>query len=161
MSFKNITEKSENCFSKIKEKFRFRIIFSMMILFSLSIYSQNTNITDFDRGFKIGEILVNGLSVLKGGKASFSNGNFSTKSQFCVKNKLPEKIQFKLEGIVKKEDEETTIKKELVIPTGGKECLFELDKQIWNYEIILTTKKETHKKGELKVDDDVTITVNE
>ena len=134
----------------------------LQVLLTFVIFSAYGQTTDLDRGLKIGEILVNGLTVLKGGKLNMSNSSSnSTKSQFCVKNKLPEKMQFKLEGIVKKEDEEITIKKELVIPTNGKECLFELDKQIWNYEIILTTKKETHKKGELKVDDDVTITVNE
>lgn len=134
----------------------------LLLSFFLLLFSICKSQTDLDRGLKIGEILVNGLSVLKGGKVSLNNGSSnSTKSQFCVKNKLPEKIQFKIEGIVKKEDEEQTIKKELVIPTGGKECLYELDKQVWNYEIYLTTKKEIHKKGELKVDDDITITVNE
>ena len=136
--------------------------FLFFLLFSLFCYGQNNGITDFDRGLKIGEILVNGLTILKSGsRANSNNLNSTTKSEFCVKNKLPEKIQFKLEGILKKNDDETTIKKELVIPINGKECLFDLEKQIWNYEIFLTQKKEIHKKGELKIDDDMTITVNE
>lgn len=141
-----------------------KIIFNkfllLFIFFPIALFSQQNGITDFDRGLKIGEILVNGLTVFKGGKANASSNNTSTKSQFCVKNKLPEKIQFKLERI-DKEDTENVIKKELVIPPNGKECLFEIDKQIWNYEIFLIIKKEIHKKGELKVDDDITISVNE
>jgi hypothetical protein len=103
---------------------------------------------------------VSGLSVLKGGKALKSSGD-SSKAEFCVKNKMQEKIQFFISGKVKNENDETDVKKELIIPKSGKECVYELPKQVWNYEIVLTEKKETYKKGELKVDDNITITVSE
>ncbi|MCF6128574.1 hypothetical protein L1S35_02750 [Flavobacterium sp. AS60] len=75
----------------------------------------------------------------------------------CVKNKLTERIAFR---IVSKNESGDDIKKELVIPKDGKECLFVLPKGIYTYEIILTNK-EIYKKGEYKFENDVVITVKE
>ena len=74
----------------------------------------------------------------------------------CVKNKLAEKITVKLEG---KDSEGTKVTKELVIQNDGKECVFEIPKGIYTYEIILTNK-EIFKKGEYKFEEEITIIVN-
>ncbi|MFN3909152.1 MAG: hypothetical protein ACK4JX_08990 [Flavobacterium sp.] len=66
-----------------------------------------------------------------------------------------EKITFKLEG---KDEDDNSIKKELVIPKDGKECCLELPKGIYTYEIILTNK-EVFKKGEYRFTEELTITV--
>ena len=107
--------------------------------------------TDLQTAIKGGEVLISSLGLLKGSKTS-------TKPEgFCVKNKLSDKITFKLTG---KDDKDNDIKKELVIPKDGKECLFVLPKGIYTYEIVLANK-EIYKKGEYKFDDDVVITVKE
>ena len=123
------------------------IIFAL--IFSTSIYSQS----DFEKVLKIAEILVNGLSFFKSGKSKDSN---STRVEsICVKNKLADKISFKIVG---KDEDDNEIKKELVIQKDGKECFLELPKGIYTYEIILPNK-EIFKKGDYKFDDDMTITV--
>ena len=70
--------------------------------------------------------------------------------------KLAKKITVKLEG---KDSEGTKVKKELVIQNDGKECVFEIPKGIYTYEIILTNK-EIFKKGEYKFEEEITIIVN-
>ena len=70
---------------------------------------------------------------------------------------LASKITFKLVG---KDDEGNEVKKELVIQKDGKECVFDLPKGVWAYEINLTNK-EVYKKGEYKLDDELIITVKE
>ena len=52
------------------------------------------------------------------------------------------------------------MKKELVIQKDGKECFLELPKGIYTYEIILSNK-EVFKKGEYKIEDEITITVKQ
>jgi hypothetical protein len=61
---------------------------------------------------------------------------------------------------VGKNQEGDDVKKELVIPKDGKECLLELPKGIYTYEIVLANK-EIYKKGEYKFDDEIIITVKE
>ena len=73
----------------------------------------------------------------------------------CVKNKLEEKINFKIVGQDKQGNE---IKKDLVIQTDSKECLLEITKGIYTYEVILANR-DTFKKGEYKFDDDITIII--
>jgi hypothetical protein len=75
----------------------------------------------------------------------------------CVKNKLTEKITFRVAG---KNEEGDDVKKELVIPKDGKECLLEVPKGIYTYEIVLPNK-EIYKKGEYKLEDEIIITVKE
>ena len=62
----------------------------------------------------------------------------------CVKNKLNDRITFRIVG---KTHDGEDIKKELVMPKDGKECLFMLPKGIYTYEIVLANK-EIYKKGE-------------
>lgn len=74
----------------------------------------------------------------------------------CIKkNKLSEKITFSLIG---KDEEGNFQKKELVIQKDGKECVFELLKGIYTYEIVLANK-EIFKKGEYKFNEEIIITV--
>lgn len=112
--------------------------------------------TDLNNVIKGGEILLSGLSVLKTSKSNAKKDSKVIES-VCVKNKLSDRITFR---IVKGNEDGDDIKKELVIPKDGKECLFLLPKGIYTYEIVLTNK-EIYKKGEYKFEDDVVITVKE
>ena len=108
---------------------------------------------------KGGELLVTGFSILKTSKLTDSKEK-TTDSKFvatvCVKNKLAEKITVKFDG---KDSEGTKVTKELIVQNDGKECVFEIPKGIYTYEIILDTK-EIFKKGEYKFEEEITITVN-
>ena len=114
-------------------------------------YSQS----DFDKILKGGEIIVNGLSFLKKDKSEVKETNSKVIESICIKNKLTDKITFIISG---KDAEDNTIKKEMVIQKDGKECVFELPKGIYTYEIVLANK-EIYKKGEYKFNEEITITV--
>lgn len=108
---------------------------------------------------KGGELLVTGISIFKTSKLTESKDK-TVDSKFvatvCVKNKLAEKITVKLEG---KDSEGNKVVKELVVQNDGKECVFEIPKGIYTYEIILSNK-EVFKKGEYKFEEEITIMVN-
>lgn len=126
-----------------------KLILTTFLMLSVVSFAQS----DFEKILKGGEILVNGLSFFKGSKSS--NSNSKTIESVCVKNRLTDKISFKIVG----EDEDgNSVKKELVIQKDGKECFLELPKGVYIYEIILSNK-EIFKKGDYKFDDDTTITV--
>lgn len=131
----------------MKHKILFLSLFITQLLFSQ---------TDLNNVIKGGELLLSGLSVLKISKSGAKKDSKVIES-VCVKNKLNAKITFRIEG--KNEDGED-IKKELVIPKDGKECLFVLPKGIYTYEIVLVNK-EIYKKGEYRFEEDVVITVKE
>ena len=78
--------------------------------------------SDLQTAIKGGEVLISGLGLFKGSKSN------SKQEGFCVKNKLSDKITFKLTG---KDDKDNDIKKELVIQADGKECLFEVPKALY------------------------------
>jgi hypothetical protein len=128
-----------------------RIYFILFIFFSNLIYSQS----DIDKIMKGGEIIVNGLSFLKKDKSEVKETNSKLIESVCIKNKLTDKITFIISG---KDAEDNTIKKEMVIQKDGKECVFELLKGIYTYEIVLSNK-EVYKKGEYKFNEEITITV--
>lgn len=111
---------------------------------------------DLNNVIKGGELLLSGLTILKVAKSDGKSTSKTIKS-LCVKNKLTEKITFRIMG---KNAEGDDIKKELVIPKEGKECLLELLKGIYTYEIELSNR-EIYKKGEYKFDDEIIITVKE
>lgn len=66
-----------------------------------------------------------------------------------------EKINVKFSG---KDKAGAVVYKELVVPNDGKECVFEIPKGIYTYEIILSNK-EIYQKGEYKFEEEITITV--
>lgn len=110
--------------------------------------------SDLDKVLKGGEIIVNGLSFLKGSKETKEVDSGHIES-ICVKNKLNEKITFK---IASTDIGDTGISKELVIQKDGKECIFKLQKGIYTYEIVLANK-EIYKKGEYRFSEETTITI--
>ena len=128
-----------------------KFIFIILIFFNNFCYSQS----DFDKILKGGEIIVNGLSFLKKDKSEVKETNSKIIETVCIKNKLTDKITFIISG---KDEEDNSIKKEMVIQKDGKECVFELPKGIYTYEIVLANK-EVYKKGEYKFNEEVTITV--
>ena len=127
-----------------------RYLFLILLTSCLS-YSQS----DLEKVLKGGEIIVNGLLFLKKDKSEVKESNSKIIESICVKNKLSEKITFIITG---KDEEDNTIKKEMVIQNDGKECVFEIPKGIYTYEIVLTNK-EIYKIGEYKFNDEITITV--
>ena len=126
------------------------ILVSIFLMLTVVSFAQS----DIEKVLKGGEILVNGLSFFKGNKSSTSS---KTIESLCVKNKLADKITFKIVG---QDEDGTDVKKELVIQKDGKECFLELPKGIYTYEIILSNK-EVFKKGEYKIDDEINITVKQ
>jgi hypothetical protein len=127
------------------------------IILFFNVFTITYSQSDIDKVLKGGEILVNGLSFLKGSKSESKSADSKVIESVCVKNKLADKITFKLIG---KDEEGNDVKKELVIQKDGKECVFELPKGIYTYEIDLDNK-EIYKKGEYKFNEDITITVKE
>lgn len=112
--------------------------------------------SDLDKVLKTGELLLGGISVFKVAK---SDGKKDSKviESVCVKNKLVDKITFRIVG---KNEEGDEIKKELVVQKDGKECLFVLPKGIYTYEVVLPNK-EIYKKGEYKFEEEVIITLKD
>ena len=128
-----------------------RMILLIIFAISIPIYSQS----DLQTAIKGGEILLSGLSIFKTTKGGKSESKII--ESVCVKNKLVDKITFRIVG---KNEEGDEIKKELVIQKDGKECLFILPKGIYTYEVVLPNK-DIYKKGEYKFDEDVVITIKD
>ena len=129
-----------------------KLIFMIFTFFPLLSFPQSS----LETAIKGGELLLSGLSILKVSKSD-AKKNSKVIESLCVKNKLADKITFKLVG---KNEEGDEIKKELVIPKDGKECLLLLPKGIYTYEIILANK-EIYKKGEYKFDDEIVMTIKQ
>ena len=128
-------------------------MYLLFIFFTCNFFSYSQS--DVDKILKGGEIIVNGLSFLKKDKSEAKETNSKVIESVCIKNKLTDKITFIISG---KDEEDNTIKKEMVIQKDGKECVFELPKGIYTYEIVLANK-EIYKKGEYKFNEEITITV--
>ena len=124
----------------------------LLLLLSSFIYLQS----DFQTVIKGGELLLSGLSVFKVNKPDAKKDS-KVIENLCVKNKMADKITFKIVG---KNQDGDDVKKELVIPKDGKECLLLIPKGIYTYEIVLANK-EIYKKGEYKFDDELVLTVKE
>ncbi len=127
-------------------------IILLFTLLPITSFSQS----DLETVIKGGELLLSGLSIFKVANSD-SKENSKVIESVCVKNKRADKITFRIVG---KNEEGDDIKKELVIPKDGKECLFILPKGIYTYEIVLANK-EIYKKGEYKFEDDVVFTVRD
>lgn len=125
----------------------------LLSFISLNCYPQS----DLVNVLKGGEILINGLSFLKNSKSGNYPAGTKVIENICVKNKLTDRISFKITG---KDEDDNPIVKELVVQKEGKECLFELPKGIYSYEIVLSNK-EIYKKGEYKFTEPMIITVKE
>jgi hypothetical protein len=112
--------------------------------------------SDLEKILKGGEIILSGITVLKaaGGKDLNENGNID---KVCIKNRLTEKVSFVL---TRKNDDGTLLIKEAVIPVDGRECLLDLPKGIYAYEITWPDKQ-VYKKGEYKFDASMTITLKD
>ena len=110
--------------------------------------------SDLETVIRGSEILLTGLTALKLAKADPYAKNIET---VCVRNKLEEKITFVLVG---KDEDENEIKKELIIAKGGKECLLNIPKGIYTYEVLLPDES-VHKKGEYKLESAQTIVIKE
>lgn len=134
-------------------KLKHLIVF-FILTFSLNLKSQ-TPTSGLDTGLAIGNILVQGYMALKGNTAKQTDPNARTVDSFCFKNKMNEKITVKINGKI--EDEE--IKKELVIQKDEKECIYNLPKGIYTYEVLLSSK-DTYQKGEHKVSQETLMTIN-
>ena len=129
-----------------------RKIILIIILFPYISFAQS----DLQTAIKGGELLLSGLSIFKVAKSGAKTDSKIIES-VCVKNKLVDKITFRIIG---KNEEGDEIKKELVVQKDGKECLFELSKGIYTYEVVLPNK-EIYKKGEYKFKEDVVITIKD
>ncbi|MBF6642459.1 hypothetical protein IVB69_13290 [Flavobacterium sp. J49] len=129
--------------------------FLFFLFLSLFLTSSGHAQSDLQTAIKGGEILLTGLSIFKTAKSGKSDSKII--ESVCVKNKLVDKITFKIVG---KDEQGDEIKKELVIQKDGKECLFILPKGIYTYEIILPNK-EIYKKGEYKFNEEVVITIKD
>ena len=129
---------------------KFKKLIAIATLLPVMSFAQS----DLQTVLKGGELLLSGLTILKVAKSD-SKSNSKVIESVCVKNKLVDKITFRITG---KNEEGDEIKKELVIQKDGKECLFILPKGIYTYEVVLPNK-DIYKKGEYKFDEDVIITI--
>lgn len=126
------------------------VYYIVLFLFPYSVFSQST----FDTALKAGEVIVAGLSIFKVAKSEPKKESKFIES-VCVKNRMPDKITFAINGESYEGDK---IKKELVIQADNKECFLELPKGVYTYEVILPNK-EVFKKGDYKFEEDVVITI--
>lgn len=108
--------------------------------------------SDLETVIRGSEILLTSLTALKLAKSDPYAKNIET---VCVKNKLEDKITFVLTG---KDEDENEIKKELIVAKGGKECLLDIPKGIYTYEVLLPDES-IYKKGEYKLDGVKTIII--
>lgn len=111
--------------------------------------------SDLSNVMKVGEIVLSGFSIFKTIKSDTKKDS-KIISSVCIKNKLSEKINFKMVG---KDEQDNDVKKEMVVQNDGKECVFNVPKGIYTYEVTLSNK-DIYKKGEYKFDDDCNTPLN-
>lgn len=125
-------------------------ILAALIMLPIISFAQS----DFENVLKVGEVVLNGFSIFKLSSAT-KKSDSKIISSVCIKNRLLEKISFIITG---KDAEGVAIVKEMVIQNDSKECVYNILKGIYTYEILLANK-EQYKKGEYNFDDDVVIVV--
>lgn len=108
--------------------------------------------SDLENVIRGGEILLTSLTAFRMAKADPYAKNIET---VCVRNKLDDKITFVLSG---KDEDENEIRKEVIVSKGGKECMINIAKGIYTYEVILSDDT-VYKKGEYKLDGNQTIVI--
>ena len=106
--------------------------------------------SDLETAIRGGELILTGLTAFRMAK---SDPYGTLLQQVCVKNKFEGKITFQVTG---KDQEGEDIVRELVIAPDGKECLFELPKGIYRYQVTLADET-VAKKGEMKIEKEQTI----
>jgi hypothetical protein len=129
-----------------------KMISMLCVLFASFAFSQNTGL---DKGIAIGNILVQGFAALHSNQNKTTDSNSKTVEKFCFKNKTDDKITVKFG----RKTEDVEINKELIIRKDEKECMFDLLKGVYTYEVILVNN-ETLQKGEYKVAEDALMTIN-
>lgn len=127
-----------------------KIFFIATFLLPITLFAQS----DLVNALKVGEVVLSGFSIFKSAKSDTKKDS-KIISAVCIKNKLNEKIIFKMVG---KDEQDNDVKKEMVVQNDGKECVFNVPKGIYNYEVTLSNK-DVYKKGEYRFDDDVVITI--
>lgn len=108
--------------------------------------------SDLETIIRGSEILLTGLTAFKMAKSDPYAQNIES---VCVKNKLDDKITFALIG---KDEDGEEVRRELVIAKGGKECLLNITKGIYTYEVVLADES-VYKKGEYKLTGNETIVI--
>jgi hypothetical protein len=122
----------------------------LCVFFVNFAFSQTTGL---DKGIAIGNILVQGFAALHGNQNKTTDSK--TVEKFCFKNKTDDKITVKFG----RKTEDVEISKELIIRKDEKECMFDLPKGVYIYEVILVNN-ETLQKGEYKVAEEALMTIN-
>lgn len=140
-----------NLIAKRKAAPKFKAVLTALLLFPIMVSAQS-DLTAIVRG---SEILVGGLITIF--SSSKTNPNSTVVESVCIKNKMNDKITLLL---TRQTEDGEEIKKELVIQKDSKECLYDLPKGIYSYEIILVDD-EVYKKGEYRFKDKTVITLRE
>jgi hypothetical protein len=125
-------------------------LLTALLLVPLVSFAQS----DIENALKLGQVIVSGFTIVKANKSG-TKADSKTVSSVCIKNKLTEKITFKLLG---KDAQDAVTEKLLVVQNDGKECVFEIPKGVYAYEVTLANS-EIYKKGEYKFEDDIVITI--
>ena len=137
----------------VKRKASGKLKTLVAVLLALPMTSNaQSDVTALVRG---GEILVGGLITLF--SSSKKNPSSTTVESVCIKNKMADKITLIL---TRQTEDGEEFKKELIIQKDSKECLFELPKGVYSYEVILANN-EVYKKGEYLFKDKTVITLKE
>lgn len=131
----------------MKTKILLLLLFQPLIAFTQS---------DVDRILRGSEIILSGLTIFKVARSE-TRKNSTSVERLCIRNRLLQKITFRIAGFDQQQNE---VLKELVVQKNGKECLFELPKGIYTYEVLLASN-ETYKKGEYKFEDITTFVVRD
>ena len=125
-----------------------------VVFFTTSAIFCQAQLTGFDKGVLIGNLLVQGYQAIKGSTSKNVDPNAKTVDSYCFKNKMDEKIYVRLNAKIEDED----MKKELVIQKDTKECTFNLPKGVYSYEIALSSK-DIYKKGEFNISEEQLVTI--
>ena len=140
-----------NPIAKRKASSKIKSVFLVLLALPMMSNAQS----DLTAIIKGSEILVGGLITIF--SSSKKNAASTTVESVCIKNKMTDKVTLILS---RQTEEGEEIKKELVIQKDSKECLFDLPKGVYTYEIVLSNE-EVYKKGEYRFKDKTVIILRE